>query len=168
MRLYRFSPIQNEVQMMKAVEYIHGACHVLCKQSMGRYLPIAGNVGIFCHDNNEYEFLTKMREELTDASDSEYGKYFRLYTPITIPAINDIPETAYTHLYIRKPDSRKPHVGDIDFYLEPKQYTELKQSLLDGKVIKGARILDRPDLDMIELHDPDIDALGYIGNKIFY
>lgn len=133
---------------------------------MGRYLPVAGNVGVFCHFDDEYAFLTKLREELTDLSDKVYGKYFRLYKPIIIPAKGDIPKTTYTHLYIRKPDPNKHQVGDIDFYLEPQKYAEIKQSLLDGKMIKGVQVLlNRPDLDLIELYDPDIDAWGYIGNK---
>jgi len=134
-------------------------------QSMGRYLPVAGNVGVFCHYDDEYEFLTKLREELTDATDRVYGKYFRLHKPIIIPAKGDILKTVYSYLYIRKPDPNKHQVGDIDFYLEPEKYTELKQSLLDGKKIKGARVFDRPDLDMIELYDPDIDACAYISTK---
>jgi len=27
------------------------------------------------------------------------------------------------------------------------------------------KIFDRPDLDMIELYDPDIDALAYVSNR---
>lgn len=151
---------------MKAIKHIHFACHTLCKQSMGRCLSVAGNVGVFCHYDDEHAFLTKLREELTDSSDRVYGKYFRLHEPIVIPAKGDIPKTTYSYLYIRKPDPNKYQVGDVDFYLEPEKYTELKQSLLDGKVIKGARVLlNRPDLDLIELYDPDIDACGYIGNK---
>ena len=166
MKLYQFSPIQNQAQMMQAIEHIHFACHKLCMQSMGRYLSVAGNIGVFCHHDDEYIFLTKLREELTDSSESVYGKYFRLHKPIVIPAKGDIPETTYSYLYIRKPDPKKHQVGDIDFYLEPEKYAELKQSLLDGKIIKGARVLPhRPDLDLIELYDSNIDAWGYIGDK---
>lgn len=166
MKLYRFSPIQNETQLMQAIEYIHSTCHVLCKQSMGKYLPVAGNIGVFCHYDDEYTVLTKLQAELTDTSMSVYGKYFRLHEPIVIPAKNDIPKSTYSYLYIRKPDSNKHQVGDIDFYLEKEKYTQLKQSLTNGKVIKSARNLaNRPDLDLIELNNPDIDALGYIGNK---
>lgn len=166
MRHYRFSPIQNKAQMMEAIKYIHFACHALCMQSMGRYLPVAGNAGVFCHYDDEYAFLTKLREELTDLSDKVYGKYFRLHEPIVIPAKGDIPKTTYSYLYIRKPDPNKHQVGDIDFYLEPEKYAGLKQSLLDGEIIKGARTLpNRSDLDLIELYDPNIDAWGYIGDK---
>lgn len=120
----------------------------------------------FCHYDDEYAFLTKLREEMTDSSESVYGKYFLLRKPIVIPAKGDIPETTYRYLYIRKPDQNKHQVGDIDFYLEPEKYAKLKRSLLDGKVVIGARVLpNRPDLDLIELYDTNIDALGFIGNK---
>lgn len=37
--------------------------------------------------------------------------------------------------------------------------------MLNGKKVKGARVFDRPDLDMIELFDPDSDALGYVSTE---
>lgn len=118
MSTYRFSPIHDQEQLMRAIQHIHVACHVLCKHTMEKCLPVAGNIGVFCHFDDEYEFL------------------------------------------------KKPQVGDIDFYLEPEKYSALKQSLLGGKIIKGARVLpNRPDLDLVELYDPDIDAWGFIGNK---
>ncbi len=163
MKLYRFSPIKNEEQLLEAIKYIHFVCFKLCKQSFGKYLPVAGNVGVFCHYDDEYEFLMRLRKELTEESDNLNQKYFRLHKPIIIIAKNDIPETTYTYLYIRKPDPYRFHVGDIDFVLEEGKYQELKKSLQGGKIIKGARLFERPDLDMIELYDPDVDALAYIS-----
>ena len=166
MKGFRFSPIQNKEQLFEAIRYIHFACHKLCKQSMGTYLPVAGNIGVFCHFEDEYEFLKKLQSELTDLSQSVYSKYFRLHEPFIIPAKDDVPETMYSYLYIRKPDPNKDQVGDVDFYLGPKKHTELKQTLANGKAIKGARILsNRPELDFIELYDPEVDAWGYIGQK---
>lgn len=165
MKLYRFSPMNNKEQLIEAVKYIHFACYKLCKQSFGKDLPNAGNVGVFCHYDNEYEQLTAIRSELTEPSDDPNQKYFKLHEPIIIPATEDVPKTTYTHLYVRKPDPYRHHVGDIDFYLESEQYTELKQSLLDGKTIEGARVFPRNDLDMIELYDPDVDALGYVSTN---
>lgn len=150
---------------MEAIEYVHFACFELCKQAMGEYLPVAGNVGIFCHYDDEYAFLTTLREELTDPSDNPDQKYFRLHDPIVIPAESEVPEATYTFLYIRKPDPYRAQVGDVDFILDENEYQELKQSLLGGKVMKGARVFDRPDLAMIELYDPDVDALGYISTQ---
>lgn len=165
MKLYRFSPIKNKSELLKAISYTHFACHKLCLQSFGKYLPSAGNVGIFCHYPAEYNLLTKLREELTEPNNNPDQKYFRLHTPIVIPAKGELLKTTYSYLYIRKPDPYRHHVGDIDFFLEPNNYTQLKNSLLNGFVIKGARIFDRRDLDMIELYDPDIDALAYVSTE---
>lgn len=165
MNLYRFSPIKNEAELLEAIKYIHFECYKLCKQSFGKYLPNAGNVGVFCHYDDEYKEVTKIRERLTETSDNVNQKYYRLHKPIVIPQKGDVPETAYTYLYVRKPDPYRHHVGDVDFYLEPEKYNRLKQEMLKGKVVKGARVFDRPDLDMIELYDPDVDALGYVSTE---
>lgn len=164
-KLYRFSPIQNKEELLEAIKFVHLACNYLCKQSFGEYLPNAGNIGIFCHYDDEYDQLIRLRKEMTEASDNVNQKYFRLNEPIVIPAQNDIPETTYTHLYIRKPDPYRHHVGDVDFYLEPDAYAALKQEMQNGKVIKGARIFPRQDLDMIELYNPDVDACGYVSTE---
>ena len=74
-----------------------------------------------------------------------------------------MPETTYTHLYIRRPDPYRAQVGDVDFELPENEYEVLKQSLLSGQSIVGARLFERPDLDMIELYHPDVDALGYVS-----
>jgi len=165
MKLYRFSPIKNKSELWEAIKHIHFECHKLCKQSFGHYLPNAGNMGIFCHYDDEYERLIEIRKELTEQSDNSNQKYFQLYEPIIIPTRKDVPETTYTYLYIRKPDPYRHHVGDVDFYLEPEKYMELKQSLLAGKKINGARVFERTDLDMVELYNPDIDALAYVSTK---
>ena len=151
--------------MFEAIKHIHFECHNLCKQSFGYYLPNAGNIGVFCHYEEEYQRLIEIRKELTEVSDNPNQKYFRLYEPIIIPAQGGIPETTYTYLYIRRPDPYRHHVGDLDFYLEPEKYTKLKQSLLGGKKVRGTRIFGRADLDMIELFDPDVDALAYVSTK---
>jgi len=165
MKFYRFSPIKSKEELLEAIKHIHLECYKLCKQSFGEYLPNAGNIGVFCHYDEEYEFLTQLRIELTESSDNVDQKYFRLHEPIIIPAEDDIPETTYSYLYVRRPDPYRSHVGDVDFYLEPEKYAELKQSLLNGNKIKGARVFERPDLDMIELYGPDSDALGYVSTE---
>jgi len=165
MKLYRFSPIENKEQLSEAIKHTHFACFELCKEAFGKYLPVAGNMGVFCHYDNEYKFLTKLREEMTEASDNLNQKYFRLHEPIIIPAKDDIPEITYTYLYIRRPDQYRAQVGDVDFVIDDQRYIELKQSLQNGSQINGAKIFDRPDLDMIELSDPDIDALAYVSTR---
>lgn len=163
-KLYTFSPIKTKEKLLEAIIFTHFACHQLCKQSFGNYLPNSGNIGIFCHYDNEYTFLTNLRKEITEPSNNWNQKYFHLNEPIVIPAKDDIPETTYTYLYIRKPDPYRHQVGDVDFYLDQTEYDKVKAGLLKGELrMKGARVFDRPDLDMIELYDPDIDALGYVS-----
>ncbi len=165
MKSYLFSPIKNKAQLLEAIKYVHFACHRLCKQSFGKYLPNAGNIGIFCHYSEEYSLLTKIRKELTESSDNINQKYYRLHKPIVILSKSGVPRTVYTHLYIRKPDPYRHQVGDIDFFLEPQEYASLKNQLIMGKELKGARVFERQDLDMIELFDPDVDALAYVSTK---
>ncbi|MEK6964001.1 MAG: hypothetical protein AABX70_06225 [Nanoarchaeota archaeon] len=162
---YTFSPIRSKAELLKAIAHTHFACYKLCKQSFGIYLPNAGNIGIFCQYEKEYEFLTKLREKLTESSDNVNQKYYRLHKPIVVPAKGGVPRMTYTHLYIRKPDPYRHQVGDVDFFLEPQEYAKIKADLQNGKIIKGARIFPRPDLDMIELFDPDVDALGYVSTE---
>lgn len=162
---YTFSPIQDKNQLEAAIRFVHFECHRLCQQSLGVTLPIAGNVGIFCHYNDEYRIMTELREELTEPSEDTDQKYFKLHNPITIPATSTIPETTYTHLYIRKPDPYRHHIGDIDFCMPEQDYAELKSSLMNGTDIEGVRVFPRNDLDMIELFKPDIDALAYISTN---
>ncbi|MFH1398694.1 MAG: hypothetical protein ABIG95_01115 [Candidatus Woesearchaeota archaeon] len=119
MKLYTFSPIKNEKQLMEAITYIHFACHKLCKQSFDKYLPNAGNTGVFCHYNDEYERLIKIREKLAEPSDNPKQKYFKLHNPIVIPKKGEVPETTYNYLYIRKPDPYRHHVGGVDSILNP-------------------------------------------------
>jgi len=165
MKLYRFSPIKNKSELFKAIKHIHFECYKLCKQSFGKYLLNAGNMGVFCHYNDEYERLIEIRKELTEPSDNPNQKYFQLYKPIVVPIGEDVPETTYTYLYVRRPDPYRHHVGDVDFYLDPKKYTELKQLLSTGKKMRGARVFERTDYDMVELFDPDADTLAYVSTN---
>ena len=165
MSLYTFSPIKTHDELIKAVEFTHFGCYQLCKQAFGDFLPNAGNIGIFSHYDDEYEILLNLRKEMTEPTDNINQKYFRLHEPITVATKDDVPETTYTYLYVRKPDPYRHQVGDVDFYLPSKKYEQLKASLDRGEVIKGARIFPREDLDMIELYDPDLDVLGYVSTS---
>jgi hypothetical protein len=163
MQSYRFSPIEDKAKLLEAITYIHVACHKLSLNSFGVYLPIVGNVGIFCHYDDEYQRLRKIQQEMVDLKDDYNGKYFRLHEPIIITKTTEAPAAVYTHLYIRRPDPYRSRVGDLDFYMPPTEYQKLKQSLLEGMKLTGLRALDRTDIDLIELHAPDNDTLAYIN-----
>ena len=165
MKLYRFSPIKNEEELLDAIRHVHFSCYKLCKQSFGDYKRNSGNIGIFCHYDDEYSALISLRKTMTEPSENPEQKYFALHTPIVIASENGVPEAIYTHLYIRKPDPYRHHVGDVDFSVRQEIYHELKTEVSEAPGIRGARIFDRKDLDMIELFDPNIDALAYVSSE---
>lgn len=163
MKLYRFSPIKHQAQLEKAIRYTHEACNKLCHMALDAYLPAAGNIGIFCHYDDEYEKLTALRQRMTDSTVHFNDKYFKLREPIIIPAKGKIPAATYEYLYIRQPDPYRSQVGDVDFVMRPDKYAELRKLLRSGTAINAARLYNgSSDLDMVELYDPDIDALGYL------
>jgi hypothetical protein len=162
MQNYRFSPIEDKNKLLEAINYIHVGCHELSMSSFGIYLPIVGSIGVFCHDDDEYERLLAIQKEMVDQSDDYDGKYFRLHEPIIIPKTDDVPAAVYTHLYIGKPDQSRAQVGELDFYMPPAEYEKLKQSLLDGKELKGLQI-DQSDTNMVDLYDPDNDTSAHIS-----
>jgi hypothetical protein len=162
MGAYRFSPIADEAELRQAVGYLHTACYELCLQSLGVALDVLGNVGVFTHYEAEYERLTVIRRELTFDSDNPDTKYFVLREPIVIDQSGRIPEGVYTHLYIRRPDPYRHHVGDIDFVVGNQYYDKLRTSVSAEELV-GARVFPRADLDMVELFDPDVDVLGYVS-----
>lgn len=165
MKLYRFSPIEDEDQFSEALRFIHQSTHELCFKSYGEYLPVRGVMVIFCHYDSEYKYLCELSDRLTNKTDSFNGKYYRLKEPITIAGDGNTPEAIYNYLYIRKPDPWRSQVGDIDFVLTPEnKYAKLKESLAK-KETKNMRLFPRYDLDLIELHDPDIDVLAYIASN---
>lgn len=164
MNSFRFSPVKSKEKLLEALEYIHFQSFVLCKQNLGRILPVAGNIGFFCHYEDEFEYLTNLRKEMTDTNWNWNNKYYHLHAPIVIPEKNDVPETTYTFLYIRKPTPDAVHVGDVDFYLPPKEYENLKKDVVAGRYEKEVRIFERPDLDLVRLYDPDIDVSAFVGS----
>lgn len=158
MRLYRYSPITSEDELVAAIQYLHTATHELCLKAIGERLEVAENVGVFTHYQDEYERLVKIREELTDSSVHFNNKYYLLKKPLVMSD-----GTEYKYLYIRQPDPYRAQVGDIDFAVDPEKFTALKYKIQkDPSKYPYARIFPRSDLDMIELHHPDFDVLPYL------
>lgn len=162
MKLYRFSLIKTQEELFEAIKHTHFMCFELCHKAFGQYLPVAGNIGIFCHYPEEYEYLTKVRKELT-TSENWNQKYYKLLNPIVIEAQGDIPKTVYTHLYIRLPDQYRAQVGDVDFVMNQTDYTKFQELSKTNAQLNGVKLADKPHLEMFELSHPDVDALAYIG-----
>ncbi len=163
MKLYRFSPIQSEAELLEAVEYLHTVCNKLAFQTFGRYLPVRGNVGIFTHYDHEFDFLVDVRKHLTQPEPNYKNKYFKLIKPITVPQSDGIPSATYGFLYVRRTDPYRPQVGDIDFVLPVEEHEKMKQTLNTETFTNGARLFGRPEENIIELWNPDIDAISYMA-----
>jgi hypothetical protein len=162
-RPYRFSPIATQGELLRVITHIHESCHRLSMSTFGKFLPVAGNVGVFCHYDDEYVALTRLRNELCQPTTDTDLKYFTLLTPIVVPKSGDIPAATYTHLYIRKPDPYRYQTGDVDFVLPQDKYHALKHEIEIGHALPGSRVFERSELDMIELYNPAIDALAYVS-----
>ena len=150
------------------VEQIHFLCHGLCKKALGNYLPVSGNAGVFCQSDEEYEQFTKIREELTESSDNPNQKYFKLIKPIVVQSERGVPEATYTHLYIREYDTSPygNNLGDVDFILAEEGYKRLKSQVEKGE-IKGAEMYDRPGWDIVQIVDPNVNAVAYVSTQEF-
>lgn len=165
MKLYRFSPIKSHDETFKALNYVYETTHALTHKVLGEYLQNLGNIVIFCHYDDEFEYLDNFKKQITIDDDNINNKYFKLKDQIIIDRDGDRPGATLRYLYIRPPDPWRAQVGDVDFYLEPSRYKDLKDQISNGTAKKGLRIFPRDDLDMIEVYDPDFDVLAYIRPK---
>lgn len=147
------------------LQYLHEASHRLCKDVFGDYLPVRGNIGIFCHDYDEFKFLTRLRKKLTHDEPNYNGKYYPLKQPITFPEKDGLPAAKYDYLYIRQVDPYRSQVGDVDFAMTPDGFNRYMQSLAVDTFSNGARVFGRPEENMIELWLPTVDVLCYIADN---
>lgn len=153
---------EAEAELRKLITQIHAGCSRLVKDAAGRFLPIAGNVAIFCQTAEDFKRFSTVAERITEPSDNPDQKYFHLREAIVVPSYEDIPGATYTWLYIRKPSPESPEAGDVDFILAQPEYVIFKQQVVEGHIPK-AHVYDRSGWDMVELTDPARAAAPYIS-----
>lgn len=152
MKLYRFSPIKNEDKLIEAVKYVAVQIVKLCKRTIGKELPVS-YLTIFAHYDDEYRKLIDMLGKLGRLSKANNGIRAVLHKPIKVR------HNTIAHLRIRKPDPYRMQVGCGDF--EVKDYQRFKRIYL-AKHLQNLRLIERPDMKMIEFFDTDFDVLAYI------
>ena len=155
MRLYRFSPIQNEKQLLEAASYIATNTSELAERVIGQKLPIT-YLTIFAHYPDEFENLTKILQALGAFSGENNGPRVALHKPIRTGS------NAITHLRIRKPDPYRMQVGCSDFNVS--DYNAFKNEHLSRRP-NNLRLIKRDNYEMIEFFDPDYDVLAYVLSK---
>ena len=154
-RLYRFSPIQDEEQLFKAVNYIAKGSTKLCKKIIGKPLPTS-SLTIFSHYSKEYEQLTNILLGLGTKLKEQNGIYVTLDEPISVG------KHLIKQIRIRQPDPYRMQVGCNDF--EVKDYHSFKKEYLN-KFPQNLRLIERSDYEMIEFCDPAFDVLAYVVSK---
>ena len=150
MKLYRFSPIQNEKQLIETVNYIAIETTKLCKKVIGKKLSI-NSLTVFSHYSDEYENIIKLLHKM--------GKKYSEHNGLCV--ILDKPIKVFGHtiqyLRIRKPDPYRMQVGCNDFVIE--NYNSFKKTHLSNQH-QNLRLIERTDYEMIEFFDPDFDVLA--------
>lgn len=145
--LYRFSPIKTEAVLKDAIEYVVDSSEALLKEFLPGIEPLL-SVTIFAHYQEEYDYLKKFI--------SAWGKpiengYIKLDQPINYN------ERVITKLRIRQPDPYRSQVGCVDYDADFNNTLSLVK-----KYPNQVRLIDRPNVKLIELHHPDYDVLAYI------
>jgi hypothetical protein len=150
-KLYRFSPINTEKELRKAIQYTALETTKLCKKITGQEYAISG-LTIFSHYPDEFDNLKNILFQMGKLVKENNGPYVKLHKPIKLP------NNELTLLRIREPDPYRMQVGCNDF--EVKNYLEFKDKYL--KNFKNLRLIVRPEYEMIEFFDPDFDILAYV------
>jgi len=156
MKSYRFSPIRNREQLVKAVRYTALQATALCRKATGKALAIE-SLTIFSHYESEYKRLCGILKTMGKKCGENNGPRVALREPIKVSG------NSIKYLRIRMPDPYRTQVGCNDFKVE--DYDEFKRAHL-LKDRKNLRLIVRPEYEMIEFFDPDFDVLAYaMSNK---
>jgi len=151
MKLYHFSPIKNEKELIKVIKYVAIQNSKLSKKIVGKSLPIK-SLTVFSHYSSEFEKLVKILLKLGNPHNEHNGPRIILHIPVKVLG------NSITHLRIRKPDPYRMQVGCSDFVVE--NYQNFKKVNL-GKN-KNLRLIKRQEYEYIEFFHPDFDVLGYV------
>ena len=131
---------------------------------MHNEFEVAGNIGVFAQNDEEYSEFSKIAKALTKLSDNPNQKYFELINPIVI---KDGPDSArFTHLYVRKfdPTEYGKNLGDVDFVTDKETYLSLKEQVQNNH-FNGATMYDRPGWDTIQIVQASVNVIAYLSTK---
>lgn len=153
-----------EADLIARISYIFQNCHKVLLAVMQQDFPVAGNIGVFAQNEEEYVQFSMLAKQLTKASENPHQKYFELITPIVVKANSTTAKL--THLYIRKfdPSEYGKNLGDVDFVADEENYIELKKQVLDHH-FSGASMYDRPGWDTIQMTKIGINVVAYLSTQ---
>jgi hypothetical protein len=147
-KLYRFSPITNEADFNKALEYITIELEKLSEQLLEQKLPI-NTLKLFAHYPEEYKYLLELVTGLGPAASFSSDTSYYAQTKREIKGHN------IEYIGVRTTDPYRPHVGCGDYEIE--NFQEITDTY-GGK----SDFIRKFSEDMVEIWHPDFDVLGYI------
>ena len=110
-------------------------------------------VAIFCQNDEEYEEFTKIVRTFSSViNETSTGFHYKIDPLDTVSGPLKI-------LKIRKPDRTRPERGDADFNIP--NFKEFKKKHLP---LKGFKLIERKDHEMIELMEKGADVRVYFSN----
>ena len=154
-KLYRFSPIKTEEQLIESIRYIDSQARELSNKIIKKEYPLS-SLTIFSHYTDEFEQLKEILFEMGEQQAENNGPYVKLANPLVLRG------GALKFVRVRKPDPYRMQVGCCDFNIP--NYDEFKSNYLKSNTNK-LRLIKRVDYEMIEFFDPDFDILAYVVNK---
>lgn len=148
MKLYRFSPIEEEAGFKEALEYVVTQLQKLSEELLGEALPLK-TVKLFAHYPDEYEYLHQLVSSLGPKDPLSSDTSFYVETDMKVAGVD------VTCLGLRVVDPYRMQVGCGDLGVD--DWREFKT-----KYHSKAPFIREFREDMIELWHPDYDVLGYI------
>ena len=153
-KLYRFSPIQNEPELRKAIDYVAKKTTELSRKFTANEYPI-NYLTIFSHYADEFENIEKILFTMGKQVGENNGPFIQLNEPIQLS------NGKLEKIRIRQPDPYRMQVGCNDFTVP--DYAAFKEKYVTNNP-QHFRVIQRPKFEMIELLDPDFDVLAYVLN----
>lgn len=108
---------------------------------------------IFTQSQSEYDDMVALMQTVTNiAADTRTGPLFKVDPISTVAGSLQL-------LKIRRPDPNRPERGDADFTIE--DYATFKVNHLAKP---GFKLIERENMEMIELIDPKFNVLAYYSH----
>ena len=151
MRLF-FIPMELEELKNIVKDIVKNATLLKDKYTDQKEAPVS-YVAIFCQNNQEFEGFTQIVKTFSKViNETPTGFHYRIPPLATVSG-------PFKILKIRIPDITRPERGDADYNVD--NYEEFKKKHLP---LKGFKLIERPDHEMVELMENGADVRVYFSN----
>ena len=143
----------NQEEFKKLVQMIVAEASKLRDVHTNEYKAPVNYACVFSQNEGEYESFLAIAKELGEiVKETKMGPVFHVDPIQTIAGDLRI-------VKVRKPDSKRKERGDADFTVS--DYQNFKKEYLNKP---GFGIIERPEMEIIELIDPEFSAIAYFSH----